>query len=251
MVFKFIKIFLRNLSSDGILYYFRMFRGIIISRKISYSQRGEDLIIHSYFKKSFINQVNFIDKGFYLDIGAYHPYHNSNTALLHKNGWSGCVVDIDKYKLDSFKLMRPRRCQIIHSGITSGVSGVREMYSFDQKGGWSDLNTLDYKTAIFYRDIKKIGDFHKHSINTLNINNLLESLPHINFLNIDIEGLDTELILGIDLDRFPIDLILFEDNFSYSGNIDIIEKFSHHKYKLILAINGSIAYARDIKYLTV
>ena len=55
------------------------------------------------------------------------------------------------------------------------------------------------------------------TIPTIDINSLLKKLPKINFLNIDIEGLDTKVVNAIDFDKFEIDLILFEDNDYYGG----------------------------------
>ena len=42
---------------------------------------GEDLFIKDYFKDK--------KKGFYVDVGCYHPIHRNNTFLLYKTGWSG------------------------------------------------------------------------------------------------------------------------------------------------------------------
>ena len=49
------------------------------TKKNSYSQFGEDLIINNFFG-------NFV--GTYVDIGCYHPIKYSNTALLHKKAMS-------------------------------------------------------------------------------------------------------------------------------------------------------------------
>ena len=57
--------------------------------KISYSQSGEDLVLSKYLK------YKKIEKGKYLDIGAFHPRWASNTHILHKKGFSGFCVDLD------------------------------------------------------------------------------------------------------------------------------------------------------------
>lgn len=81
----------------GFLYGFR------ISKK-SFSQYGEDLILESYFQK-----IGLSD-GVYVDIGGFHPTWLSNTYLLHKKGWSGFVVDVDRLKLKTFEILRGNRC---------------------------------------------------------------------------------------------------------------------------------------------
>ena len=49
------------------------------------------------------------------------------------------------------------------------------------------------------------------------------AIPKVDFLNIDIEGLDTRIIETIDLDRYKIDLILFENNNSSESSKNELE----------------------------
>ena len=43
----------------------------------------------------------------YVDVGCYHPIHWSNTLLLHKRGWKGVNVDLDKSRITEFERLRP------------------------------------------------------------------------------------------------------------------------------------------------
>ena len=61
---------------------------------------GEDLFILKYFKK--------VDKGFYVDVGAYHPFFWNNTYLLYKKDWSGINVDANSLSTKLFNLARPK-----------------------------------------------------------------------------------------------------------------------------------------------
>ena len=58
-------------------------------KRSSYSMDGEDLIISDYFKNK--------SKGFYIDVGCYHPIHRNNTFLLYKKGWKGINIDIHSF----------------------------------------------------------------------------------------------------------------------------------------------------------
>ena len=51
----------------------------------SYSQEGEDLILQRILPQE---QV-----GFYIDVGAHHPFWYSNTALLYEKNWRGMNID--------------------------------------------------------------------------------------------------------------------------------------------------------------
>ena len=60
---------------------------------------GEDLFINNFFKNK--------KKGFYIDVGCYHPIHRSNTFLLYKKGWRGINIDIHKFSIELFRYLRP------------------------------------------------------------------------------------------------------------------------------------------------
>ena len=79
------------------LYYMYYRPKIFFSRK-SYSMYGEDLIINNFFKKK--------KKGFYVDVGCYHPIDGSNTHLLFRRGWEGINIDVNSLSIDLFKAAR-------------------------------------------------------------------------------------------------------------------------------------------------
>ena len=48
-----------------------------------------------------------INKGFYVDVGCYHPIHINNCNLLYRKGWSGINIDLSKFSIDLFNHLRP------------------------------------------------------------------------------------------------------------------------------------------------
>ena len=71
----------------GIFNFFYLVRQSFF-RKINksfYSQFGEDKVLQEILK------IN-INKGFYVDVGAFHPFRYNNTALLYKKGWKGINI---------------------------------------------------------------------------------------------------------------------------------------------------------------
>ena len=68
-------------------------------KKKSYSMDQEDLIIKEYFKEK--------NKGFYVDVGCYHPLQRNNTMLLYQKGWRGINIDISYFSIKLFKFLRP------------------------------------------------------------------------------------------------------------------------------------------------
>ena len=76
------------------------FKNKYLLKKKSYSAFGEDVEIKKHFKKNF--------KGFYVDVGCYHPIKANNTLLLHQRGWTGINIDINKLSIDLFNFCRPK-----------------------------------------------------------------------------------------------------------------------------------------------
>ena len=56
---------------------------------IHFGNYGEDLILHRLFDRTYRN-------GFYVDLGAYHPFRFSNTAYFYLKGWNGINVDANE-----------------------------------------------------------------------------------------------------------------------------------------------------------
>ena len=210
--------------------------GILKPPKQSFSQKGEDILVNSFFSKR--------EKGYYLDIGSFHPKWISNTFLLHKAGWYGTAIDIDEYKLRIFKLLRGSRVNTIKSAIVPfPVKNSKvNVYKFFSQRGWSDIDTLDLKTAEKLQSNGR-GEYAIEKVNALDINSLLESLPKVDFLNIDIEGLDTQVVNAINLEKFKIDVILFEDNINYGGSPLIRKKLEDNGYFHLFTSGGSVCFA--------
>ena len=66
----------------------------------SWSQEGEDMILHRIFggKKS----------GFYVDVGAHHPKRFSNTYFFYCHGWRGINIDAMPGRMKLFNQWRPK-----------------------------------------------------------------------------------------------------------------------------------------------
>ena len=63
----------------------------------SYSQTGEDRIIHALLGNK---------PGFYIDVGCNHPQQCSNTFELYKRGWKGINIDANANLINEQKSLR-------------------------------------------------------------------------------------------------------------------------------------------------
>ena len=77
-------------------------------------------------------------KGFYVDVGCFHPKKHSNTYLLYIKGWSGINIDMEVDKINSFKLARPSDFNVL-----SAVSDKNIKTKFYTKQEYGVGSTLE------------------------------------------------------------------------------------------------------------
>ena len=80
----------------------------------SYAQEVEDRVLSSLLFK--LHGGKHIYDGFYVDVGAHHPYRYSNTCFFYKQGWHGINIDAMPGSMVSFENSRPRDINL-ESGI--------------------------------------------------------------------------------------------------------------------------------------
>lgn len=146
----------------------------------SYSQHGEDtFLINTIFK----DQTR---PGRYLDIGASHPVRISNTYLLHRQGWSGIVVEPISRLLRLHKRWRPKDTHV--QCLIGGTDGMAEFFLM-YPSVLSTTSPEQYEAVIAagYRLIERVN------IPQLTLGTLLHRYGEgkgIDFASVDIEGVD-------------------------------------------------------------
>ncbi|MGE0126742.1 MAG: FkbM family methyltransferase [Blastocatellales bacterium] len=187
---------------NGLLDHFgiRIYREKAYSHSLlSYSQEGEDMILRRIFDDR--------QKGFYVDVGAHHPQRFSNTYFFYVRGWRGINIDAMPGCMDLFNAIRPNDIN-----IEAAIAGERReliYFMFDDPA----LNSFDEalsrsrdKTA--YNIIGERAFFTKTLAEVLD-----EHLPpdqRIDFLSIDVEGLDLEVLESNNWARYRPCCVLAE-----------------------------------------
>jgi hypothetical protein len=210
------------------------------SRK-SYSQYGEDLIVSAYF------QSIGVEKGTYVDIGGYHPVGIFNTCLLHKSGWTGTAFDIDEFKLQAFRSIRGNKCKTQLGAVTNQKSISSEsvpVYKFRRI--WSEIDTLSLEAAETMALQRGIA-FDTREVPLLNVKDVFARLGQVDFININIEGLDELVLLDIDLDIAKPSVIVLEDNIHFGGSNKIKKFLGEHGFELLFKSGGSVGYHKTLR----
>lgn len=175
----------------------RLSREEIRLLNISFSQFGEDLIV------SQLAHNLGIENGFYVDAGAFHPIHCSNTLLLHKQGWSGVNIDLSPEKVALFDELRPGDTNI-EALLSDGEKDVHIFY----KGGLVD-RIVSSPADLPPAEAAQLRPATTQTLTRVLHDHGIGDRP-IDYLNIDCEGHDLPVLRGLDLDRYPVTILTIE-----------------------------------------
>jgi len=171
----------------------------------SYSQDGEDMILKAIYeqKKGY--------KGFFVDVGAHHPVRYSNTNYFYKRGWKGINIEPTPSAIGAFKTFRKRDINL-NIGIGPNKTKLK-FYCFNEPA----LNSFSEEVSKrIDRESEKYKIIKELDINVLPLGDVLdEYLPAnttIDFLSIDVEGLDYQVLLSNNWNKYKPNVILVEEN---------------------------------------
>lgn len=155
--------------------------------------------------------------GFYVDVGAHHPYRFSNTCALSMRGWRGINIDADARAIDEFRRVRPGDVN-----LAVGVSDAAGRFTLNV---FSDpaLNTIDPDIA---REREKLTDYRlvdRRDIAVERLDSILRQyLPEgtaIDLLNVDVEGRDLAVLRSNDWARFRPRCVVVEARVQDIANV--------------------------------
>ena len=113
------------------------------------------------------------------------------------------------------------------------------VYKFS-KSSYSSIDTLHKETANSHKSFA--GDYVEEEVELIDINKYFSTLPSINFLNIDVEGLDEEILLSLNLDLYHPNLILFESLKDFGGSSEVVNKLTKFGYRHLFTSGVSVCY---------
>ncbi len=181
------------------------------------------------------------NEGFYVDIGAYHPKRFSNTHFFYRKGWRGINVDARPESMRLFNKIRTRDIN-----LELAVSNAKEelvYYAFDEPA----LNGFN-KELSEARTEKEHKLLFTKKIKTITLKEILDNfLPvniQINFLSVDVEGNDLNVLKSNNWDKYQPDLILVENLNSCEQNIyeTSISKYLYDKDYFFFAKTANTAF---------
>ena len=200
----------------------RQIRSILSgAARIHFSQYGEDVYLHKKFRQSDFDQ-------YYIDVGAHHPYHLSNTAYLWTLGWKGTNVDASKTAIETFNKVRPGDLNIHAAVVSEATQKHKKSITFYSNKDVDNCATCDPQIAA-QRNLK-----HTSVVDCITLTDVIKNTQSkfgnkFGLLNIDIEGLDEEAVSDIHLWPVKPTIIMIE----IYGNdiIEILTSSTHETLK--------------------
>lgn len=185
----------------------------------SYSQQGEDRILATLFSQP---------KGFYVDVGAHHPKHFSNTRIFYCAGWSGINIDAVPGMKELFSKDRPRD---INLEIGVGLKREELTYHIFNEPA---LNSFSPRVAAGLKDHLYFKNTDQKKITVMPLAEILDQyLPLgtvIDFLSVDVEGLDYEVLQSNNWDKYRPKVVVCEVPLGSSTKINAVLDSDIYKF---------------------
>ena len=185
-----------------------------------YSQYGQDRFMNETF---FHNQSD----GVFIDIGAHNGISLSNTKFFEELGWKGICIEPIPEVFE--KLQHNRKAYCLQGCIAdfNGIAPFGEVVGEPQMlSGLVEKCDPRHRTRIDGEIETTQGSYKVIEVNCYLLNDLLQKhgIFHIDYLTIDTEGGELEILQSIDFSKFDIDFIDVENNYDINFKDFLISK---------------------------
>lgn len=208
---------------------------LLPNSQLIYSQAGEDLILANLFYKLDIKHPT------YLDIGANHPTYISNTYFFYMRGSRGVCIEPNPVLAKKFKKVRPGDVVLnIGIGITEEAQADFYLFPYHAHG----LSTFSQKEAEYWKEtgMAKVGKISYEKVisiplQTINavIKDHFATVP--DFISIDVEGLDLQILQTLDYNVYAplaicVESIYYDDQQKEHKRTELIDFLQSKGYEI-------------------
>jgi FkbM family methyltransferase len=171
-----------------------------------YSQFGEDKILSNYFNDNYI--------GVCVEVGAYDGISGSNTYHFENKGWETLCIEPTP---ESFNKCASIRKKCINCCVSNYDSENIE-YSVVTLNGYntSAISSLNIDERLIESHKHMINNIEKINVNVKTLNNIFKETnfpKKIDFISIDTENTELDVLKGLDFYEYDIKFLIIENNF--------------------------------------
>ena len=169
-----------------------------------FSQAGQDKLIKDVFFK---NKKN----GFFLEIGAFDGIQGSNCYHFEKFlNWDGVALEPSSIQFE--KLKKNRKCKLLNEAVSHEIKNVEFIEVTEGLTQMSGINSNSYK-----RNLNIISNNQRSKTQSINLKTIIfeQAVPkniNIDYMSIDIEGGEMDLLNSINFDSYNIKVVSVENN---------------------------------------
>jgi FkbM family methyltransferase len=198
------------------------------------AQHGED----RWLERHFAGETS----GFFVEVGAYDGVVLSNTYFLESIGWRGVLVEPDAEKARACRTNRPK-CQVFECAAVASDE-VKEVAFYAVEGGevYSSAGKLDEFQA---ERLSSWGLKHKKTtVAARTLDSMLTDAKasRVDFVSIDVEGGELDVLRGFDLKRWQPRVVMIEVN-RFMRPRGVREIFTRAGYAFLESIEVNEIYA--------
>ena len=166
------------------------------------SQSGQDKIIKNSFFRSKKN-------GYFVEIGAFDGVLGSNCIHFEKSkNWEGIAIEPSKIQFE--KLSKNRNCKVLNEAISSTEKDVEFIEVIEGLTQMSGIDDDNYSAKLIIENNKK-NKFNKNKMKTSTFEKSILT-KEIDYLSIDIEGAELDVLKSINFQEYIIKVISVENN---------------------------------------
>jgi FkbM family methyltransferase len=165
---------------------------------ISYAQNAEDVRLHRVFRDQ--------PSGFYIDVGANHPVDCSITKHFYETGWTG--INVEPAPVPYSLISKDRKRDVNLNVGCSNRSGSMKLYAARVATG---LSTFSADEVAIHEN--KGLEFDTIDVPVTTLETICSEHARdraIDFLSIDVEGHEREVLEGADFRRFRPRIVVIE-----------------------------------------
>lgn len=192
---------------------------LLRSWRMSKSQVKQDLFV--------LSELGFKRNGFFVEFGATNGVYLSNTYLLEKEfGWSGILAE--PARCWHKELSANRDCQVTTECVWRDSNSILTFNEVDN----AELSTIDsYSSTGAHLQARKRGK--TYDVRTVSLEDLLDKCnapKDIDYLSIDTEGSEYEILRSFNFDRYQFKIITCEHGFESVKRENIVSLLTKHGY---------------------
>jgi hypothetical protein len=203
----------------------------------SYSQLRQDLNVLEYYN----NKTN----GYFVEVGAADGINISNTYLLEKKyNWKGICIEPNPEEYNN--LIKNRNCICENYGVYNESDNELEFaICIDSKLLSGIYKHIDHHKGTVDNNKKTIKIKTKTLTDILNDNN---APNFIEYLSLDTEGSELEILKGIDFNKYKFGTIDIEHNYVEPRRTQMKELLLNNNYKYYKENQFDDTYVHDTVY---